>query len=546
VLALVTGAQLVLSDGSLTGVGLFAPALALLTLALLLSRVLLPLIGRAAAAALRRGRLGPALAGLQLTRRPGASRLFALLVAAAAVAGYAGCAVDTGVLGRDEQARLGAGAERVLTVQPVSGRQLLAAVTAADPEAKWAMAVTQISSGGDVAMPGLAVDTGRLAEVATWPADATPAWRVAEQLRPVATEPTTIDGPELSVDVTSSSDRLQLTVSVSSVSGEAAVDMGRLRAGRATYRQRPEICHDGCRINGLQIGGSGKTQVKAQVVIHSLGNHWLASEPAKLTTGPDDVTVAVDVSPTYGEVARLRPGGVPDPLPIAASGTPPEAIKSLADDTLRVTSVAALPVVPSLGRRAFLVDLNYVGLLASGTRRAQAAQVWLNSAAPPDAVDRLTAQGLTVVDDTGRAAIQDRLEQQGPALSLAFYLLAAGLATLLGVGALVLTVAVDRGRRTEDLLAMRVQGLRRGPAGKATFWTYPVLVTAAVAMGVLVGLAGWRLTGWALPLAGVAPPDIPLPGQPRLGVLLWWGVAILLPYLLAAVAGGRDLRRRVG
>ncbi|WIM94967.1 hypothetical protein ACTOB_007028 [Actinoplanes oblitus] len=546
VLAVLTGVQLVLSDGSLTGIGLFAPALILLTLALLLSRALLPVLGRFAAGALRRGRLGPALAGLQVTRRPGASRLFALLVAAAAVAGYAACAIDTGARGRDTQARLGSGAARVLTVQPVSARQLLAAVRGADPDGRWAMAVTQLSSGTDVPVAGLAVDSRALAAVATWPLDAESPATVAQRLRPVEAEPTVIEGPELAVDVTSDSDRLQLSVSVSSPDGEATVDLGRLRAGRATYRQQPLVCRHGCRINGLQVGGSGATQVKARMTIHSLGDRWLAGKSGELTTGPDGVTLAVTVAPSYGEVARLRPAGVPDPLPIAYAGAAPEAIKGLADDTLRVDPVAALPAVPQLGRRAYLVDLGYTGLLTSGTRRAQAAQVWLNPAAPPDVVDRLTAQGLTVVDDTGTAAVRERLDRQGPALSLGFYLLAAGLATLLGVGALVLTVAVDRGRRTEDLVAMRIQGLRRGPAGQATFWTYPVLVTAAVLVGMLVGVAGWRLTGWALPLAGVNPPDLPLPGQPRWGVLLWWTGAVLLPYLVAAVAGGRDLRRRVG
>ncbi|BCJ41887.1 hypothetical protein GCM10010168_75750 [Actinoplanes ianthinogenes] len=549
VLAVVTGVQLVLSDGSLTGVGLFAPALILLTLALLLSRLLLPVLGRFAARALRRGRLGPALAGLQLTRRPGASRLFALLVAAAAVAGYAACAVDTGTLGRDTQARLGAGASRVLTVQPVSGRQLLAAVRAADPDGHWAMAVTQLSSGTDHPVSGLAVDSQALAAVATWPQDAPQAATVAGRLRPVAVEPTVVDGPELAVDVTSSSNRLQLSASVSSLDGEATIDLGRLRVGRATYRERPVVCRAGCRINGLQVSGSGAAQVKARLTIHSLGDRWLmsgTSTTSTATTGPDGVTIEVDVSPSYAEVARLRPAGVPDPLPVAYAGAAPEAIKGLADDTLRVDPVTALPAVPQLGRQAYLVDLGYAGLLASGTKRAQVAQVWLSPAAPADAVARLTAQGLTVADDTGTAAVRARLDRQGPALSLGFYVLAAALATLLGVGALVLTVAVDRGRRTEDLVAMRIQGLRRGPAGQATFWTYPVLVTAAVVAGMLVGLAGWRLTGWALPLAGVDPPDLPLPAQPRWGVLFGWTGAILLPYLLAAVAGGRDLRKRVG
>ncbi|WP_232344220.1 FtsX-like permease family protein [Actinoplanes awajinensis] len=533
VLAVVAGAQLVLSGGSLTGVGLFAPAFTLLILALLASRTVLPVIGRIAAGALRRGRLGPALAGLQLTRRPGASRLFALLAAAAAVAGYAGCAVDTAVQGRDAQARLSAGAERVLTVQPVSGRQLLDAVRAADPAGTWAMAVTQLPGGG------LAVDSTRLAAVAYGP------FPTLDQIRPSVVEPVTVTGPELAIDVTSDSDRLRLSVLVSSSAGEASVDVGELRRGWQTYRQRPEVCRAGCRITGVEIGGSGRARVTGRVIIHSLGDRWLASERGTLSAAPEGVTVRADVNPAYAEVVRLRPAGVPDPLPIAYAGEVPVAITGLAEQPIPVAAVATLPVVPSLGRHAYVADLSYAGLLAAGTKRAQQPQVWLNAAAPADAQARLAAHGLTVVDDTGASAIRDRLDRQGPALSLGFYLLAAVLATLLGTGALVLTVAVDRGRRAEDLVAMRVQGLRRGVAGQATFWTYPVLVSAAVLVGMLVGLAGWWATGWALPLAGVHPPDLPLPGRPRAGVLLWWGGGILAPYLLAAVLGGRDLQRRL-
>ncbi|GAA4590396.1 hypothetical protein GCM10023107_16260 [Actinoplanes octamycinicus] len=465
VLTVLAGVQLVLSDGSLAGIGLFAPALLLLTLALLLSRALLPVLGRFAAGALRRGRLGPALAGLQLTRRPGASRLFALLVAAAAVAGYAACAVDTGERGRDTQARLGAGAERVLTVQPVSGRQLLAAVRATDPDGRWAMAVTQLSSGTDHPVSGLAVDSRALAAVATWPRDAPPAGTVAGRLRPVAVEPTVIKGPELALDITSSSNRLQLSVNVSSLDGESVVDFGKLRAGRATYRLRPVACRTGCRINGLQIGGSGATQVKARLAIHSLGDRWLLAKGGALATGPDGITLQVEVSPSYGEVARLRPAGVPDPLPIAYAGVVPDAIKGLADDNLRVDPVAALPAVPQLGRQAYLVDLDYVGLLASGTKRAQATQVWLNRAAPPDAVERLTAQGLTVVDDTGTAAVRERLEQQGRPCPWSSICWPPGWPRCSG-GRPVLTVAVDRGRRDRGPVAMRIQGLRPGPPGR--------------------------------------------------------------------------------
>jgi hypothetical protein len=58
-----------------------------------------------------------------------------------------------------------------------------------------------------------------------------------------------------------------------------------------------------------------------------------------------------------------------------------------------------------------------------------------------------------------------------------------------------------------------------------------------------IGLAGWGLTGWTLPLAGLDPPPLPLPGWPRAATMVALGVAVAV--VLAAVAylaGRRTLR----
>jgi len=159
-LAIVTGIQLNLS-GDPTGAGLFAPALIVFALALLAGRALLPVVTRFAVRALRRGRLGVALAGLQLSRRAGARGLFALLVAAVAVAGYAAGAADVGARDRDVQAALGTGADRVLTVTAETPQQLIAAVRAADPAGAYAMAVARTPGNAVGEPPGLAVDSWR-------------------------------------------------------------------------------------------------------------------------------------------------------------------------------------------------------------------------------------------------------------------------------------------------------------------------------------------------------------------------------------------------
>lgn len=76
-------------------------------------------------------------------------------------------------------------------------------------------------------------------------------------------------------------------------------------------------------------------------------------------------------------------------------------------------------------------------------------------------------------------------------------------------------------------------------------WPYPVLVLIAALAGVPTALIGWALTGWALPLASLNPPNLPLPRWPGLPALAATALAALLVLTLVATLTGRDLRRRV-
>ena len=116
---------------------------------------------------------------------------------------------------------------------------------------------------------------------------------------------------------------------------------------------------------------------------------------------------------------------------------------------------------------------------------------------------------------------------------------------VLGAGALVLAAAVDRSRRVEDLTALRGQGLSRGRLAWATRWTYPILVGIAALVGLVTALITWFATGWALPLAGVDPPDLPRPAWPGALTVLGTTVVVFLVLAVVAAATGRDLHRRV-
>ncbi|WP_433791334.1 FtsX-like permease family protein [Actinoplanes sp. CA-252034] len=561
VLAIAAGVQYFLSAEPLTGVGLFAPALIVLALGLLTARLLLPLVNRYAVRALHRGRLGVALAGLQLSRRPGAGRLFALLAASVAVAGYAACTVDTAARGRDVEASLGTGAERVLVVQSVTRQDLLTKVRLIDPDGRFAMAAVRLP-GSSTSPPGLAVDTRALAAVPAWAAGGPDRDGLGRLLHPDEPPPPVLFADEdIAVEITATTTGvMQLGISVSAMDGPGVevVELGDLKNGTHTYRQTVAICENGCRLNGVRVAGTGSTaQVTGEMVIRGMRTtspapladpgRWRSSQSARLSAAPDGLRADLTVTGAIADTAWIQPVATPYPLPIAYSGKPPAAgtIIDSGATTIPITAAVALPAVPALGRTGVMIDLEYSDLISVTPKLVPQPEVWLNADAPADIIDRLDEQGLQVVSETSAAQVKAGLDRQGAAVALWFHLLAAVLAGLLGAGALALTVAVDRARRTEDLAALRIQGLRPGPAGSATLWTYPVLVVIATTVGLLVAAVTWRLTGWALPLAGLTPPDLPLPTWPRPTALLAAAGAVLAVQFLVAILSGRDLRRRI-
>ncbi|MEV6848550.1 FtsX-like permease family protein [Actinoplanes sp. NPDC051411] len=560
-LAAVAVVQLSLTGGELTGVGSFATGLVVLAAALVAGRLLLPWATVIARRALRDGRLGAGLAGFQLSRRPGAIRLFALLVAAVAVAGYAAGAVDVANRGRGVQAGLGTGADRVLTVAPVGRQALLEAVRTADPTGRYAMGVVRVTPDKRHP-PVLAVDSTRLAAVADWPADGPRVAEAARLLHPAVAPAPLLKGDNLSFDITTEGfpDGKEVTVTaVVSPIGDLSdefVRLGVMRAGRHTYSYELPQCAPGCYLNSMQIeGGEGSTDVSGKLTLHGMSGtpagpmtapgRWWGG--AGGTVQPATGGVLFNVTSLNGlpDGMHVQPADTPLPLPVASAGNSDGPVTSGLDTRdVPISHVAQIPAVPGLGAPATLVDLDYLAKMADDGAQS-ISEVWLTSDAPPSVRDGLAKAGLVITDDLTSAQVRRQLDEQGPALALWFYVIVAVLATALAAGALVLSAAVDRARRVEDLSALRGQGLSRSALRTATLWTYPVLVAVAVVAGVLIARLGWLLTGWALPLAGLDPPPIPLPGSPHPLVLAAAGVVMFLVLALVAVLSGRRTLRLI-
>jgi putative ABC transport system permease protein len=560
-LAAVAVVQLSLTDGELTGVGSFATGLVVVAAALVAGRLLLPWATVIARRALRDGRLGAGLAGFQLSRRPGAIRLFALLVAAVAVAGYAAGAVDVADRGRGVQAGLGTGADRVLTVAPVGRQALLDAVRTADPTGRYAMGVVRVTPDKRHP-PVLAVDSTRLAAVADWPADGPRAARAAKLLHPPAAAAPLFKGDNLTFDITTEGfgegKEVTATAIVSPIGdlSDEFVPLGVMRAGRHTYSYELPPCAPGCYLDSMQIeGGEGSTDVSGKLTLHGMSGvpADAITAPGRWRGGPGGTVkpltdgLLIDVTSLNGLVdgMHVQPADTPLPLPVASAGHGDGPVASGLDyHDVPISHVAQLPAVPGIGAPATLVDLDYLAKLATDGGQS-VSEVWLTSDAPPSVRDRLTKAGLVITNDLTAAQVRRQLDDQGPALALWFYVIVAVLATALAAGALVLSAAVDRARRVEDLSALRGQGLSRSALRTATLWTYPVLVAVAVVAGVLIARLGWLLTGWALPLAGLDPPPLPLPGSPHPLVLAAAGVVMFLVLALVAVLSGRRTLRLI-
>jgi putative ABC transport system permease protein len=544
-LAAAATTQLAVSGGTLTGVGTLATALVLIGAALLTARLLMRGVTAFSRRALDRGRLGPALAGLHLSRRPGGVRLLGLLMAAVAVAVYAASAVDVATHARQTEALLGVGADRIVPVAPVSAPRLLAAVRRVDPDGRFAMAAVRLPTTGG-APPVVAVDTTRLAAVAAWPDDGPGRDTVARALRPAAPEPPRFSGAlDITAEGFATGPRPDLTVRVSSSAGHQQVRVGEVRPGRHTYTRPADGCAGGCVLDSIHVQRRGVVtgDIAGTLVLHGLaGGAWRSTEGGRATAGADGLRVEINLVSELAAGLYLQPVDTPVPLPTAtAGGLSTPTVTGFDGRTLPVSRTTAVPVLPGIGRTGTMVDLDYADRYAVGADGDDDAgtEVWLSGGAPTDVLDRMRSAGLTPRDEVRAADAQAALDHDGPALGLIFYALVGVLATLLAAGTLTLTATVDRARRVEDLTALRGQGLPLGDLRRATLWTYPALAVAAVTTGTLIGLAGWRITGWALPLG----TTLPFSRWPSVLVVAGTAAAVLGVLAgVAALTGRRTLR----
>jgi predicted lysophospholipase L1 biosynthesis ABC-type transport system permease subunit len=231
---------------------------------------------------------------------------------------------------------------------------------------------------------------------------------------------------------------------------------------------------------------------------------------------------------------------------VARGAAEAPAVIGLDNAPLAVHAVAPATALPRAEADGVLVDRTYALRRTNEAGSLGTETVWLSTAAPADAAQRLTRAGL-VVTRTERAADQEAaLSRQGPALALLLFLLGAGAAAALAGGGTVLDLYLLGRRRVAELSAIQALGVRRGSLLRALLLEQGLLVGAGALVGVAVGLAGALLALPSVPEFDEVPPAPPLLFHPSAGLLALLLAAVLVGLTAAIGAAVLALLRGVG
>ncbi|GAB3826545.1 hypothetical protein ACFPIJ_06615 [Dactylosporangium cerinum] len=506
------------------GLGQAAPLLIALAAGVLATRALLSAAGLAGRTALAGGRVGGALAGLTLGRRRTAYRIVPVIAAATCVLAVAAQDWAGAAGARADRAAVEVGADRVLRVAPMDREKFLAAVRAADPEGRHAMAV---AIGTGTGAPVIAVDGTRLRAVTGIDL---PSLR-AEAPAPLAFAATTLTlraaaaGSTVTMQLAAHGERVTAvfrTPAPPAAPGPPATADEDLGAPppppppptlvESTVDVAVPQCAAGCRLVSVETNQgpvellelrAGGTMVVdgATFADPARWRTTLARAVSTVQAGQRDNRLRLqDVDPPSERPRdnRLYVVDTPVPLPAVIAG---DLTLSSDNDVPRVRVFGVeMPVAPHLvtsvprgGAEGVLVDLEYATHVAGPPGGVPAAaaerlEVWLGISAPADLPDRLRAAGITIAGGDSADAATTRAARLAPAVTLRAGLAGGAIALLLAAVTAAVVAAVDRRQRRAELTALRRQGLPASTARTVGRWTAvaPVLVAVPVGLAAAV------------------------------------------------------------
>ncbi len=553
------------SDG--TTLSALAPVLVAFATGLIAARLLAPLARRAIGSSRSAGRTRGLLTATYLARRPGLDRLFALVTIAVALCGYAVLAATTASQARTERSALEVGAARVVTVAAVNPTRLLAAVRAADPSGRYAMAATEIGGANDQGI--LAIDSSRLAAVvpAGTPGDSDPA-ALAALLRPQPAHDVSVTSPTLALTVDATAlpagppptdgapPGAYEVITLIGPAGYAYATFGPLVPGIQTYSATVDACSAvrPCEVVGFQLA-AGASKIISIMPPAPAGTSVVVTGLQQGDGGPvlDASQLAAlswrtTANPTaYGPVLAASPRGLamsiqaeadeaalnPDPTayvpstpavaPVVVAGPRPAAsipgfptIAPFGFRSIPIRVAATRELLPRLERSGTLIDLDYAQALAGADNGAETPEVWLAPNAPPGIVAALEREGLTPSSTASIAAQTGQYAAEPAVVGQRFEVVAGLLAVGIAAAVLLLVASVECRPRARELVALRRQGVRSSVVRGTSFLVYGVLAGGAFVAG-LIGAVIDRLLANSAPLFRdgwqilARPSVVPLP-----------------------------------
>ena len=566
-------------DGSTAvgALGWLAPGLLVIAIALVLVRLCSPVLNSLVRVTRSSSRVGLFLALRQVVRRPSGLRLAALLAVTLGLATFAVDAQAAAAQGRAVRAGADVGATTSVSVQS-GGADLVTLVQHVDPDGRWAMVVADwIPDGGSVAGRMLAVDSARLAAVGLWSADygAGPVDDVVAAIAPPLPEPLPLTGDLVRVRITSGPVAAPAPTVLVGLRDSRGVPVtavaGPLAAGTHDYVAQLPCPDGGCVFYGVaaarsQAPGTAHLDLLVSAVAQRTSGSW-TPVPAPLTTTADWRVGSYSGDPV-GSVSATSAGlryvgdapayaspfvqyaDVPVPLPMVttphSAGPVPAVGPSVKDGdgrTILVREAATAGVLPVVGDSGVVVDLT--ALLRSANLLADEAQwsVWLSTAAPPDALERLTRAGVQISAVTTTAERADELGREGPALALRLLLVCAMAGAVLSASAVAISVAVTGRRRSYELAALRAVAVRRSSLVWACVLEQALLLGIGLVVGVPTGLVVARLALPTLPQTS-STTSLPLTLDVQVLAVSAFAVVTAALMILTAVVAGLTLVRQ--
>jgi hypothetical protein len=517
---------------------LVAPGLVVLAAALVGSRVLPMLCRGLFGPTRRRGRLASFLAVRQLARRPSTLRLALVLAVGIGLVTFA---VDAWAVGRanaHDRAWTEVGAAERLTVLPPPGADIGAIVDRLDPTGTRAAAVSETTDYNDVPpVVVLAVQPHRFARVAFWRADfGPPLANLAGRLAPPTAPPVALTGDAVAVQVqVSGLEARRSPVLVADIGqpggGLAPTDLGALHNGRQVFRAGLPCTR--CFLDGLHLDrpGSAFYPIRVRLLVTAVRVHrdsgwrqvpadlvrpgqWRPASAGAASPRPSASGLLLTARASQLQTPAWEVADRPRRLPALVTGAAIAAgsrghVAGLDGDQLRIRPVSVGPALPRAGAGAVILDRAFAQRAMRGESGAT-EEVWLAPSAIRDFPRLLQHAGVTIVSRSNAAQQTALYERQGPELALLLFLCGAALGAVLAAGGCVLTSYLAGRRRTYEISALLVQGLRRRTILLALVLEQGLLLAFGIVVGAAAGIAGAVLALPTIPEFADTPAAPPM------------------------------------